>query len=1093
MKSRSIFAQALAVISAIMMLAAPSVASGQVYRYPEDLLKGKNCTKITDLEQFEKLNEAVKAYLAPTAGIRVPVRVNAVYALEGSDSLYISFVRNVADYPFRPSTVSDLNRIASENLPECFEGKKPALFINGQRIDMLVTPFYDPDDSFAKRQRYAEEEKKEGRLAQKLGRKDLKKSKEKGFVPPLKYEEGRPFDITAGLDGKHIAMSNSHGWFYEPSLDRWEFQRARLFGVVEDTYTMSYVVPFLTPMLENAGAVVMMPKERDWNRNEVIVDNDTNREGYNESNGTHAWATGDSLGFANPKKSYVFGENPFRMGSYVQTEGLGKKHSAKGEEIRPSYIAWLPDVPESGDYAVYISYHSLPESTKDARYKIKYNGGETEFVVNQQLGGGIWVYLGTFNFRKGAKDQGVYLTNEHSDGIVTADACKFGGGMGNIARGEGEGFVSGMPRFMEGARYWLQWSGFPDTVYSSTNNEKDYTDDFVSRGKWVNRLAGGSSALPEWGEGSEKIPVDLSFSFHTDAGNFLGDSIVGTLSIYTRTCEDFGGGNYYPNGEDRIQGRYLADIVQTQLVDDVSAKYGFGWTRRGLWDRSYAESRAPQVPAMLLEFLSHHNFADMKFGLDPAFRFVASRAIYKGILKYLAMKNNTPYVVQPLPVNNMAVVLENASDEAKAEAKAAKNAKKSRKAKAAEAAKPQQTVRGRSTIDAGKDVYAVVSWSAVEDSLESTAVPTGYVVYTALEDEGYDRGVFVKDPQYRVKIDPGKVYRFKVTAVNEGGESFPSEVVAVGVPKSGEGVPAVDRRNNVVLVVNAFDRVGAPKWMQSKDSTFAGFFPEYDHGVPYIKDASYLGAMYEYRRCIPWTDDDAPGFGGCYNDKAGTIIAGNTFDYAYDHGKAFLAKGYCFVSSTRSAVENGKTRMSDYEICDLIMGKQAQSNDGALTEVVSYEAYTPAMRAAIEDFCKGGRKLLLSGAYVATDLVDACNVDSSGAEFAKNVLKIKWMTHSASKDGKVAAVNNKLGFSGNYEFYSELNDKKYVCEAPDAFTPACEGAYTIFRYPQSSISAAVAYDGRDYKVVTFGFPIETLKSQEQIDSLIGEVVEFFNR
>lgn len=1038
----------------LSLLVVPSSAAAQCRNYPADLLKGKKYSKVEDLSQFEKVNEAVKEYLRPTAGIRVPIRVNEVYVLKSGkskDSLYVSFGRSMADYPFRGITVEDLKKIVKENLPDEYSKRKVALFTNGQKIEQLVTPFYETSK--------AADSKANKKRAKKSG-----KRVKSEVVPPLKFEEGKPFEITSGLNGKHIAMSNSHGWFYEPSLDRWEFQRARLFGVVEDTYTMSYVVPFLTPMLENAGAVVMMPKERDWNRNEVIVDNDTNTEGYAENNGSYAWAKGDSLGFANPKKSYIHGENPFRMGSYVQVTGLKSKR-AKKSDTKPSTISWMPSVPESGDYAVYVSYHSLPESAKDAHYKIRYNGGEADFTVNQQIGGGIWVYLGTFNFKKGAEGQGVFLSNENSAGIVTADACKFGGGMGNIARGEGEGFVSGMPRFMEGARYWLQWSGFPDTVYSYSGNKADYTDDYVSRGKWVNRLAGGSSALPKWGAGSEKIPVDLSFGFHTDAGNFLIDSIVGTLSIYSRRCDDFGGGDYYPTGEDRVQGRYLADIVQTQLVDDVSEKYGFGWTRRGLWDRSYSESRSPQVPGMLLEFLSHHNFADMKFGLDPAFRFTASRAIYKGILKYLSFKNNTPYVVQPLPVNNMAVVVSNSAN----------------------------GTSDNSSIDVNKELYANISWSPVEDTLESTAVPTGYVVYTAVDELSYDRGQFVKEPSLSVKLEAGKVYKFKVTAVNAGGESFPSEVVSVGVAKSSDKVAALNCKNNVVLIVNAFDRVGAPKWMQSKDSTFAGFFPAYDHGVPYIKDASYLGGMYEYRRLIPWTDDDAPGFGACYNDMAGQIIAGNTFDYAFDHGKAFLAKGYSFVSSTRSAVESGKTDMCEYEICDMIMGKQAQSNDGALTKVISYEVYTPAMRKAIENFCCNGRKFLISGAYVSTDLVDAYKVDPSGAEFAKNVLKIKWMTHSASKDGKVAAVNNKLGFKGNYEYYSELNDKKYVCEAPDAFTPACENAYTIFRYPQSSISAGVAYDGSDYKVVTLGFPIETLKSQCQINGLIGEVVDFFNK
>ncbi|MCK7540384.1 MAG: hypothetical protein MZV63_60575 [Marinilabiliales bacterium] len=47
----------------------------------------------------------------------------------------------------------------------------------------------------------------------------------------------------SGLDFKSIALWHSHGYFYEASLDRWEFQRARLFGIVEDLSVMGYVIP----------------------------------------------------------------------------------------------------------------------------------------------------------------------------------------------------------------------------------------------------------------------------------------------------------------------------------------------------------------------------------------------------------------------------------------------------------------------------------------------------------------------------------------------------------------------------------------------------------------------------------------------------------------------------------------------------------------------------------------------------------------------------------------------------------------------------------------------------------------------------------
>ena len=51
--------------------------------------------------------------------------------------------------------------------------------------------------------------------------------------------------------------------------------------------------------------------------------------------------------------------------------------------------------------------------------------------------------------------------------------------------------------------------------------------------------------------------------------------------------------------------------------------------------------------------------------------------------------------------------------------------------------------------------------------------------------------------------------------MNEGGVSFPSEVLSVGYQSVSEGV---------VLVVNSFDRVSPPFSFQSKHSLYAGFY-----------------------------------------------------------------------------------------------------------------------------------------------------------------------------------------------------------------------------------------------------------------------------
>ena len=44
----------------------------------------------------------------------------------------------------------------------------------------------------------------------------------------------RGFQISKGLNGRHIALWHSHGWYYNHDLKRWMWQRARLFTAVED-------------------------------------------------------------------------------------------------------------------------------------------------------------------------------------------------------------------------------------------------------------------------------------------------------------------------------------------------------------------------------------------------------------------------------------------------------------------------------------------------------------------------------------------------------------------------------------------------------------------------------------------------------------------------------------------------------------------------------------------------------------------------------------------------------------------------------------------------------------------------------------------
>lgn len=926
-------------------------------------------------------------------------------------SIRVYFNNNLSYYPMRPKSIALLKDLAVELFSSAdISNKGVEFYTDGQKIDQLIPLFYTNKKS---------------------------KSNERFFFKhkaPHVKNITKPFAIGRGLSNRHIALWQSHGYYYEPKLSRWEWQRARIFQTVEDLYTQSYVLPFLIPMLESAGAQVFLPRERDTQKHEEIIDNDGfNSEGtYLEYSGSKSWQEGQVSGFAHTKASYKDNENPFEQGTFRQVETI-----TKGVE---SYAQWIPSLDESGRYAVYVSYHTLPQSTATAHYTVHHRGGKTEFLVNQQMGGGTWIYLGTFDFsaRDGGQNKVVLSNRTAKKGEwVTADAVKIGGGMGNIAR-SAEAIIypyeiSGYPRFTEAARYWLQWAGMPSSIYSPSEGLNDYTDDYQSRGLWVNYLSGGSSANPD--EAGLGIPIDLAFAFHTDAGTTFNDSIIGTLGIfYTDSYQ-----GKYATGASRYIARDLNDLIQSQIVDDIRNLYHPDWTRRGMWNKAYSEASTPRVPTMLLELLSHQNFADMQYGLDPRFRFTVSRSIYKGMLKFLASQYQVPYVVQPLPVGNMAAQFIS-----------------------------QNEVK--------------LSWDAVLDPLESTANPTSYVVYTRVGNGVFDQGRVVKNNQFILDVPRGVVYSFKVTALNDGGESFPSEILSVGRALNEQGT---------ALIVNGFTRISAPDDFVVSADSLAGFLDLYDSGVPYLNDISYIGAMKEFRRTIPWMDDDASGFGDSYSDFETEVIAGNSFDYPSVHGASMLKAGFSFASASLEALEREELSLADYDIVDLILGKQKQTKLGALgIDKLMFKTFPSHLQKQISKYCLAGGALFVSGSYIATDLIDNPLVASqdSDKKFLEDVLKLKWRVNRAAKKGEVKGVVSPLSEDrSSYQFNQTLNSETYAVESPDAIEPAHKDAFTIMRYGENNLSAAVAYDG-DYKVVALGFPFETIQSPSQRDELMSNIL-----
>ena len=230
------------------------------------------------------------------------------------------------------------------------------------------------------------------------------------------------------------------------------------------------------------------------------------------------------------------------------------------------------------------------------------------------------------------------------------------------------------------------------------------------------------------------------------------------------------------------------------------------------------------------------------------------------------------------------------------------------------------------------------------------------------------------------------------------------------------------------------------------------------------------------------------------------VVPGNTFDFIKIHGRALLDAGYSFDSA--SMEDFSERGAGDDEVVDLLCGKQVTTVIGNGRVPDRYEVFPASLQQALRSHASKGGGIIVSGAYIGTDVwgdgiypVVKDPVSRSNTQaFVQEILGYKWMTDHGCYNGRIEHVSSKSvdlkSLKRPFEFHQVLNDAIYCVENPDGIQPAGKEGSVILRYSDNGVPAAVAYDAKGHRAVSFGFPLEVLKDGNTLEIIMLKTLEY---
>jgi len=510
---------------------------------------------------------------------------------------------------------------------------------------------------------------------------------------------------------------------------------------------------------------------------------------------------------------------------------------------------WSLNVAAPGTYAVYAWVYPGSNRVPDARYTVVHAGGSSEITLDQRMFPNTWRYLGDFPFQSGLATVRLDNTTGASGGpyAAIADAIRIGGGTFDSLAGlplltsattyagdDPPGSAPNKPWWETSTFYWSQHVGF-----NPNDARWDYYNDVVAR-----------PMVARWFQ-SESAEDAVYISWHTNGSGTHTAS--GTVSYVHN-------GETYPRTDGSLE---LQSAVHDELVRDIRAGWDPAWPDRGkgklnlgemrmLWDPDYVSAR---MPGVLLEIAFHDDYEDALALKDPGFNQLSARAVYQGIVAYFDNLDGHAgdLVLAPEPPSHLRV----------------------------------------ENIGAGS---LRVSWVASPtDSVGLVGdAATAYRVYSSADGFGWSSPTEVVGTETVLSgLANGETRYVKVTGINDGGESYATEVLGARVGEAH------------LLLVYGFDKLNR-------------------YGI------------------VPETD---PVEG--YNVRMWVDLM-NSRDYVVHHGQSVPGE-YAWDSASNEAVAAGHLALAAYDVVDWILGEETTAVGGTLdsTERALLDTYLAGGRGLL--------------------------------------------------------------------------------------------------------------------------------------------------